>query len=644
MKKIDLQFQENAGNNFETNGTKISIPQAQSNLKNARSNGNSDDICSALLQLAHLHFRQGHYQQTRSFVNEVVEITVDDSIAKCDAFRILGNCAAEMGEPAAAEEYYHQAISLARQLDYRYALYKCLHSLATNIYWPCGQFDLCLAAAKEALAQAQVLQLGEELWFPLSDIAWTYWSTGQSILANQIADQMQSIVSPGSLGDGFTCCLRAGQIDISSENLSRVLPLYERARSVAEATGDPGLNMEVRIGLCRTFRQIHDFPPALVWAEDAVAVSTRMNYRQFQGIALIERGRTYLSMEIYSKAESDFRAALELSLKLRANFDLTRATLYLAVILSANEQSEAADCWLKAVHLIQDFGYGFLIEQERTLLLPWIAGTLNSHDPILAKTSSMLFDQLIRTPPSPLYVKTLGRFTLQIGSNMVKKEILRQRRAGELLVLILSKPGYTVSAEQVSEALCPEKDTCASVDFYHHATSALRHLLEPDLPDRRFPCRYLEVNDERVSLLLPQGSTIDFQEFINAVQKKQWQRAIDLYQGEFLPSFRYAEWTIAIRQHLSDAYEDAMFALAEFHLQAHNPLACLEISKKILLIDSWQERAVELGMRAAAEIGERMTALKMYQRLEKILKLELGIMPQISLQNLYLELKNNHTK
>ena len=119
---------------------------------------------------------------------------------------MLGNCAAELGDPDRAERYYHQAIDLARQLDYPYALYKCLHSLATNIYWPRGQFELCLAAGKEALAQAQALNLGEELWFPLSDIAWVYWSTGQRELANQIADQMEAVVSPGSLGDGFTCC------------------------------------------------------------------------------------------------------------------------------------------------------------------------------------------------------------------------------------------------------------------------------------------------------------------------------------------------------------------------------------------------------------------------------------------------------
>ncbi len=453
------------------------------------------------------------------------------------------------------------------------------------------------------------------------------------------AYQMQSIVSPGSLGFGFTCCLLAGQIEAGSEYLSLVLPLYKQARSIAESSGDPGLNMEVRIGLCRAFRQVQDYPASLHWAEDAVAVSKRLNYLQFQGIALIERSRTYIAMSNYLFAEADLRKAWELSLTLLANFDHTRATLYLAIVLSATEQPQAGEFWLKAVHLIQENGYVFLIDQERTLLLPWIASMLNTHDPILVKTSSILFDQLLAMPPQPLFVKTLGQFTLQIGPSAVKRENLRQRRAGELLALLLSSQGFTLSAEQVSEALCPEKDYSASVDFYHHATSALRHLLEPDLPDRRFPSRYLEVNDERVTLILPPGSTIDFQNFAISIQNKDWQKAIELYKGEFLPSYRYAEWTIPIRQHFSDQYEEALITLAEDQLAENNPAVCLDLVKQVLLIDSWQERAVELGMRAAVAIGERITALKLYRRLEKVLHQELGIEPQISIQNLYLELK-----
>jgi DNA-binding SARP family transcriptional activator len=203
------------------------------------------------------------------------------------------------------------------------------------------------------------------------------------------------------------------------------------------------------------------------------------------------------------------------------------------------------------------------------------------------------------------------------------------------LALLLSTPGYSLSAEAVAEAMCPEKDPCAAVDFYHHAISALRRLLEPDIPNRRFSCRYLEVSEERVTLVVPPASTIDFLDFEQHVQHKDWEKAIDIYHGEYLPMYSYSEWTIALREHYSDLYEQALLAQAMVALQKGNPATCLDISRRALLQNPWQEQAVEMGMRAAMELGDRVTAIKLYQRLGKKLEKELGIAPQNELQELY---------
>lgn len=613
----------------------ITIKRALNSLKQARSLGDPEPICVALIRLAHLHFRQGRYHQTRLLVEEVLRDAPTESLTRCDALRILGNCAAEMGDPDTAEKYYHQAIDLARELDYRYALYKCLHSLATNIYWPRGQFNLTLAAGKEALAQAQMLNLGDELWFPLSDIAWVYWSTGQVHLANEIADQMEKVVIPGSLGDGFYCCLRAGLSHLSPDLLEKVFPLYDRARSIAETSGDPGLNVEVRLGLCRAYRLLKNLPVAADWADDAVNVTVRMKYRQFQALALIERGRVLVEMGDFVRSEMDFLAAIEISSEVKANFDLTRASLYLAALYFTQNKPEAQAEWTRVTGLIQDHGFEFLLEQERTRVLLWIAGRLDSADPVAARSATSLFQSLLRVPPAPIRLHTLGGFSLQIGAEVIAKESLRQRRAGELLVLLLSSPGYSLSADQVTEAMCPEKDPRAALDFYHHATSALRRLLEPDLPDRRFPCRYLEVDEERVALLLPSGSEVDFLKFEDLLKMKSWEKAIQLYQGEFLPAFRFVEWTIPIRQRLADQYEAAALLVAEHKLEQDDVLACFELIRQVILRNPWQEKAVELGMRAALAGGDRITAVKLYQRLEKVLKTDLGIAPQQELQQLY---------
>lgn len=624
---------------LERSNKNVSIRSSTLALKVARVNGQPEEIEVALIRLAHLHFRQGRYGHTQRLAEEVLRDAAPDSLLRCDALRMLGNCAAEMGNPDFAENYYHQAIDLARQLDYHYALFKCLHSLATNIYWPRGQFDLCLAAAQQALVQAQTLGLDDELWFPLADIAWVYWSTGQYELAGQIADQMEKMVALNSLGEGFYCCLRAGLWDPAKVCLEEILSYYEHARWIAETTGDPGLNIEVRLGLSRTYRAIKDLSTALTWANDAVEATVRMNYRQFHGITLIERGRIMIEMENLAGAEKDFRAAEQIASALRSNFDNARASLYLAILLSTENKPEAKDFWQQVMRSIQDHGYSFLVEHERSLILPWIADHLDSADPLLGQMSAALFEILAHVPPAPFYVKTLGQFTLQVGSNRISKENLRQRRAGELFALLLSSPGYTLSAEQVTEFMCPEKDPPSAVNFYHHAISALRRLLEPDLPDRRFPCRYLEVVEERVTLLIPPNSNIDFLDFEKHIQDKEWGQAISIYQGAYLPMYNYIEWTIFLRQHFADLYEQALLTQASDRLTAGAASDCLDLVRRALLHTPWQEQAVELGMRAAMLLDDRTTAINLYQRLAKTLAKEFGITPQETIQQLYSEIR-----
>ncbi|MBK8986351.1 MAG: hypothetical protein IPM39_09760 [Chloroflexi bacterium] len=621
------------------------IQSAKLSLQQARQANRPLDVFMALIRLAHLHFRQGHYDEAQVLVREVIRDSPPDSLPRCDALRILGNCAAELGDPAAAELYYHQAIDLARQLDYRYALYKCLHSLATNIYWPRGQFDLTLAAGKEALAQAQALHLGDELWFPLSDIAWVYWSTGRRDLAAEIAEQMERVVLPGSLGEGFTCCLRAGLVEPGPGFLTAVLPLYQCARSIAEATGDPGLNVEVRLGLCRSYRAAGNLAASAAWADDAAAVTFRLNYRQFQAVALIERARTAIAAaDDPLSALNDLESAIALATELQAGFDLARGSLYRAALLFAQNHPQADAAWAQTVRLSQSNGYDFLLGQERSLVLPFIAAVLDSADPCLARTGKELYEQLLRVVPAPLRFEMLGDFSVWVGANSIPKQTLRQRRAGELLALLQTTQSHTLTRQEVTDALCPEKDSDAALDFYHHAVSALRHLLEPDLPDRRFACRYLDVDDERIKLVLPAGSTADWQEFAAAFRDKDWETAVTLCTGEFLPIFCTAEWTIPLRQDLADQFEFALLALADSRFQAHDPTACLDLCRRVLRHNPWQEQAVALGMRAAVALGDRITAVKLYQRLEKVLQKELGLAPQKEVQQLYATIRRQSLK
>jgi DNA-binding SARP family transcriptional activator len=603
---------------------------------------NPRSIIQAQVRVAFLHFRLGHNDQARVLAKDAIAQVAADPFSLVDAWLVLGNCAAETDDLSTATDCYLRAIDLSRQMDYPLALIRGLHNLATGIYLPHGQFELALAADQEVARLANEQNIPKLYWGALVTIAWIYWLTGKVDQSAVTLEELFRHAIPGSLEEGYGLWLRGNLAQASGAN-ERALALYARARSIAEAIGEPGLGILVRLGPSRCHREHGDAAAAREWADDALTMAVRAGYRHLQGMALIERGRAAWSLGDAPAASTDWRAAIDVLQPLDLQFDLARASLLLAAMQSVQGHPDAAHTWQQAAGLIQKQGYDGLLEEERSLVIPWVASGLDSPDPVQRKTSQELFDRLQCAAPAPLQIETLGQFSVRVGPRLCSNAALRQRRAGEVLAFLIGSPGQTLTAQQITDALCPEKDPGAAVVFYHHATAALRRLLEPDLPDRRFACRYLEVSEERVTLILPPGSRIDFLTFQQHVQLREWEPAVALYRGEFLPMQRYAEWTIGLRQHLADQFEQALLGRAAECLSAGDAAASLELVRRALLQNSWFEQAVELGMRAAIATGDRVTALKMYRRLEKDLSRDLGIAPQIELQQLYLTLKKDRS-
>lgn len=615
---------------------------AEQALESARVSCKNSSIIEAQVRVAFLHFRLGHYERARYMAKEALTLDSAESKSHVDAWLVLGNCAAETNDLTAAEDSYLHAIDLSRQMGYSRTLMSSLHNLATGVYLPQGKFELALAADQVVLGLANEQNVPKVYWGALVTIAWVYWIIGRYDQSTATLDELFHHATPGSLEAGYGHWLY-GNLAQESGDLDQVLFRYARARSIAEAIGEPGLGILVRLGPGRYHRENGDAAVSREWAEDALTMAARAGYRHLQGLALIERGCAVWSLSNTAAAQADLRAAIEIFRPLNINFDLTRANLYLAALLSAQEHPDAIHYWQQAAEMIQTHGYDFLLEKERALVLPWVVRGLDSLEPDHKKNSRELFDRLQNALPTPLQIKTLGEFFVRVGKRSIPKEILRQRRAGEVLAFLVASPGQTLTAQQITNALCPDKDPCAATDFYHHAISALRRMFEPDLPDRRFPCRYLEVSEERVTLILPPGSKIDFLVFQQHMQAKEWEQAISIYQGEFLPLVRYAEWTLPIRQHFADQYEQALLARAAECLSTGDAAACLTLVRRVLLHNNWQEKAVELGMHAALTLGDRSTALKLYRRLEKDLENELGIEPQTEIRQLYLTIKSKRT-
>ncbi len=612
------------------------LQQAEEAVQAAKQSAEPLALAQALVALARLRFRLGQYKAAQALADEALAACPERSPLRADAWQVLANCAADLEAPATAETYYRLAADLARETGNAWAQVAALHGLAAAVYLPRGRFELALAADREARRIAEALGHPAWLVYPLITTVLACQLTGQRAQAQSALAELEALAPPGSVVHGCSLYLR-GELALAEGDMEAARALFDQARPIAEASGEPWLNLSVRLGLARHHRLLGDGPNAWAWADDALAFAHRLGCRYDQVRALIERGRAAWLCGDLAGAEADLRAAVELAGELEAAFDGAHSRFLLAALLHQLGRSEAAEAWLAAAQAISQGGYAFLLEQERSLAFPLLAAYQAGRDANLARTGALLLERLRRVPPPPLHVVTLGRFLVRQGHREVEARLLRQRRAGELLALLLLTPGHRLSAEQAAEALSPAKSTPAAQVLLHHATSALRHALEPDLPDK-FPSRYLEVEEGQIALKLPPGSWLDVEAFEAHCQRGEWEAALALYGGELLPEYRYADWTLLHRERAALLYQRALFAAAAARLAAGRPAEALDACLRLLAVEPWHEGAVLLGMRAWVALGDVAAARRLYLKLAETLRAELNTAPQAALQAYYREL------
>lgn len=611
-------------------------------LNSAKSTKLPLEYSMALIAIARYRFRLGQYESARALAQQALQMTTSllgkEAAVHIESLLILGMCALETDGRAECERYYRSAADLAREIGHPLLFQRAMHNLGSGVYLFRGQFDLAIAADSQSLLICRENNLMNWAVFPLITLAIAFQVSGQKSRARETISELRALAQPGSAGEGYASYV-SGVLALDEDDLQNADVELSRALKLAENLGDPSLNLDTRLGISRMYRLRNESSSALVWAEDALNFAQRVGYRIYQGRTRVEYGRTkWLTGDLVG-AESSFLEAEAIFIDMDLRYDLAEVRLLLASLFHQTNDPRVSTLLPQVTSAIQSGGYGFLLEREHSLLYA-LATYIDNPNTHLANAAAKLLAAEQAVAPKPLKLITFGGLELWIGARQVETRDLRQRHAGELLTLLLSSPGHSLSVDKITESLCPEKEPQAAMDFYHHAISALRRILEPDLPDRRFPCRYLEVTEERVKLLLPSGSSSDFHEFEHHVKEKDWENAIKIYRGEYLPMYCDSEWTIPLRQHLADQFERALLSRATELLSIGDSQACLELAQRVLEHNSWQERAVELGMQAAMQLGNRSVAIKLYKQIEKVLSRDLGIAPQIELQRLYKNVLN----
>ena len=208
----------------------------------------------------------------------------------------------------------------------------------------------------------------------------------------------------------------------------------------------------------------------------------------------------------------------------------------------------------------------------------------------------------------------LGGFTVVIDGVAVSADHWRRRHAAALVKLLALSPQARLHRDRVIDALWPDVGLDGALPRLHKAS----HFARDALGAREA----VVVKDDTVSLFPDAALVIDVMAFDSAADAAlkgeppaadACAAAIALYRGELLPDDLSEAWAEEPRIRLQSRFEQLLRGARRWH--------------HLVRLDPVNEEAhVEL-LREAVLAGDRVTALRRYAEMERVLRKELGVPP-----------------
>ena len=187
--------------------------------------------------------------------------------------------------------------------------------------------------------------------------------------------------------------------------------------------------------------------------------------------------------------------------------------------------------------------------------VPRLRSASRSHrDPSVASLALSLARRL--APRA--FVEDLGRVRIDIGDRRIDGPDVR-RKVMALLCLLLTKPRFSSTREEVAEALWPDQDPSSALNSLNQTVYFLRRVFEPDYRDETSPI-YLGQDGETIWLDqdLVDSRSRRCAEIVRTMPGDPTpQGALELaqeYRGRFALDFAYEDWASSFREALHAAY------------------------------------------------------------------------------------------
>src|SRR3984893_9487334 len=234
--------------------------------------------------------------------------------------------------------------------------------------------------------------------------------------------------------------------------------------------------------------------------------------------------------------------------------------------------------------------------------------------PVLHTTSPHAGEDraIVQVPmPQMCEVRLVGGFVVEIDGRLVPAEAWRHRRGADLVKRLALAPQHRLHREQLMEDLWPDLGAeAAAANLRKAVFYARRSLASKDA---------VGAEGEMLSLW-PGGPLRIDAEGIDAAAVKALATGeslevfADLFTGDLLPEDRYVGWIEPHRERLRKRHLEVLKAAGRW--------------EEILVLDRGDESAHRALMQSHLDVGNRQAAIRQFQRLREILRVDLGVAPE----------------
>lgn len=224
------------------------------------------------------------------------------------------------------------------------------------------------------------------------------------------------------------------------------------------------------------------------------------------------------------------------------------------------------------------------------------------------------------TSPPRLTLHALGGLRLTLDDRPVTDLVSRK---AEALLIYLACHTHPQPRDVLADLLWDDASQTQAAGNLRVLLNSLRRRLSPFLCIERYSLGFNF--DSRFAF--------DARDFENLVRSRQLDRAVELYDGDFLAGFnlhdsrRFEEWALLERERLQRLAVDALDELIDADLRARRYRAGIDHAAHLLQIDPLREDTHRRLMLMYARTQQRHAALLQFQTCRKILRAELDVEP-----------------